>query len=112
MSLLALSAPVLSFTSYANEFVDPDLILAKAFPNTTVEAQKTILEWAEELAAEGPWCTSHVFFLRCDIGVSNRLQSCDEQDVHGAFGEQARLHELGTLVRSVQVVSGSFFIQY
>ncbi len=61
MSLLALSAPVLSFTSYANEFVDPDLILAKAFPNTTVEAQKTILEWAEELAAEGPWCTSHDF---------------------------------------------------
>ncbi|KAM5536812.1 hypothetical protein V8D89_009530 [Ganoderma adspersum] len=59
LSFLALGAPVLSFTSYANEFVDPDLILAKNFRNTTVEAQKTILEWADELAAEGPWSVTN-----------------------------------------------------
>ena len=61
LSFLALGAPVLSLTSYANEFVDPNLILAKNLRNTTVEAQKTILEWADELAASGPWCMWHNF---------------------------------------------------
>ncbi|PIL29173.1 hypothetical protein GSI_09222 [Ganoderma sinense ZZ0214-1] len=59
LSLLALSARVLSTTSYANEFVDPDLILAKNFRNTTVEAQKTILQWADELAAKAPSGNKH-----------------------------------------------------
>ncbi|TBU38981.1 chondroitin AC/alginate lyase [Dichomitus squalens] len=54
-SLLTLSAPVLSFTSYANDFIDPKLILSKDFSNVTVDAQATILAWADELAAEGPW---------------------------------------------------------
>ncbi|KAI1792432.1 chondroitin AC/alginate lyase [Ganoderma leucocontextum] len=62
MSLLVLSTPVLSFTSYANEFVDPNLILAKKFPNITIEAQETIFEWAEELAATGPWSVTNKTF--------------------------------------------------
>lgn len=63
VSLLALSAPVLSFTSYANEFVDPDFVLAKRFPINTVIAQRTIFKWAEQLAAKGPWCASLFFAL-------------------------------------------------
>ncbi|KAI0634347.1 chondroitin AC/alginate lyase [Trametes polyzona] len=47
--------PVRSLTSYANDFVDPSLILGRDFSNVTVEAQATIFEWANELAKEGPW---------------------------------------------------------
>jgi len=42
-------------TSYANVFVDPDYIVARQFPPNTLAAQKTIVSWAQELAAEGPW---------------------------------------------------------
>ena len=55
---LALSAASLAahaYTSYANDFIDPKLILDKEFSNITVEAQETIVEWADVLAAMGPW---------------------------------------------------------
>ncbi|KAH9903346.1 chondroitin AC/alginate lyase [Cubamyces lactineus] len=47
--------PAHSFTSYANDFVDPTYILGKKFGNTTTEAQATIVQWAQDLAAQGPW---------------------------------------------------------
>jgi hypothetical protein len=47
-------------TSYANVFVDPDFIVARQFPNNTLAAQQTIVSWAQELAAEGPWSTSKI----------------------------------------------------
>ena len=47
--------PVRSLTSYANDFVDPAYALSKNFSNTTVEAQATIIQWAEDLASQGPW---------------------------------------------------------
>ncbi|KAI8989056.1 chondroitin AC/alginate lyase [Trametes punicea] len=47
--------PVRSLTSYANDFVDPTYALSENFSNVTVEAQKTIVSWAQALAAEGPW---------------------------------------------------------
>ncbi len=49
-------APVRSVTSYANDFIDPKLILGVDLPGVTVDAQETIISWADELAAEGPWC--------------------------------------------------------
>ncbi|KAI0074707.1 chondroitin AC/alginate lyase [Panus rudis PR-1116 ss-1] len=52
---LILAPPVLSFTSYANDFADPKYILSKNFPPTTVEAQRTILQWADEFKSLGPW---------------------------------------------------------
>lgn len=52
---LSLALPVLSFTSYSNDFADPKYILSKKFPATTVEAQRTILAWADEFASLGPW---------------------------------------------------------
>jgi hypothetical protein len=54
--ILAGVAPVVhSLVSYANDFVDPDYIVSKAFSNYTVEAQSTVVQWADELAAQGPW---------------------------------------------------------
>jgi hypothetical protein len=44
-----------SFTSYANDFVDPDYILAKNFNSSTKAAQNTVVQWADELASQGPW---------------------------------------------------------
>ena len=61
LSVLVLSTPVLSFTSYANDFIDPNIILSKDFSNVTAEAQETILLWADQLAAKGPWCESSCF---------------------------------------------------
>lgn len=50
------SLPIVhSFTSYANDFVDPQYILSKAFPWDTIEAQQTIIAWANESASYGPW---------------------------------------------------------
>lgn len=46
---------VASQTSYANDFPDPDYIVAGAFPNNTLAAQETILDWASRLARDGPW---------------------------------------------------------
>ncbi|EAU83852.2 hypothetical protein CC1G_09521 [Coprinopsis cinerea okayama7 len=42
-------------TSYANEFIDPDLILAGDFANNTAAAQRMIRNWASKWASEGPW---------------------------------------------------------
>jgi len=47
---------VSALVSYANEFVDPDYILAGNFSNKTWKAQVTIGNWAEDIATKGPWC--------------------------------------------------------
>ncbi|KAF9781242.1 chondroitin AC/alginate lyase [Thelephora terrestris] len=51
----ALPTTVYSLTSYANDFVDPNYILGRNFPANTAIAQKTILKWADQYAALGPW---------------------------------------------------------
>ena len=40
---------------YANDFVDPDVILAGNFGDYTQQAQQTIISWAETFALDGPW---------------------------------------------------------
>lgn len=52
---LTIAPTVYSYTSYANDFVDPTLILSKSFSPTTIDAQQTIISWADELLAQGPW---------------------------------------------------------
>ncbi|KAJ7507089.1 chondroitin AC/alginate lyase [Mycena galericulata] len=52
-------ADVLPFTNYANDFVDPDYIAAGKFANTTEGAQESIISWAEELSAWGPWSVTN-----------------------------------------------------
>jgi len=49
------AADVLPFTNYPNDFVDPDYIAAGKFPNTTSDAQASIISWAEYLSVSGPW---------------------------------------------------------
>ncbi|KAK7042541.1 chondroitin AC/alginate lyase [Favolaschia claudopus] len=48
-------ADVQPFTSYANDFVDPDYIVAGNFPDTTGEAKASIISWADRFASTGPW---------------------------------------------------------
>ncbi|KAK7679627.1 hypothetical protein QCA50_017339 [Cerrena zonata] len=52
---LTIAPTVYSYTSYANDFVDPTLILSNSFSPTTIDAQQTIISWADELLAQGPW---------------------------------------------------------
>jgi hypothetical protein len=54
-TILFAGTGVQAMTSYANDFVDPDYILARAFPDSTRSAQTSIANWATELAGEGPW---------------------------------------------------------
>ena len=43
-------------TAYANDFINPDYIVAKNFGASTYRAQVTAVKWANTLAAKGPWC--------------------------------------------------------
>ncbi|KAF8058672.1 chondroitin AC/alginate lyase [Lyophyllum atratum] len=62
--LLALSGDgVQALTSYANEFVNPDFIVAGLFGNNTLQAQTTILEWAADSSKEGPWSVTKKVFV-------------------------------------------------
>lgn len=49
------AAAQIAFTAYANDFVNPDYILAGNFGNNTQAAQATITAWASSLAVGGPW---------------------------------------------------------
>jgi len=53
-SLADLNVP---FSSYGNDFIEPSYILGKNWGNTTLVAQGSIVQWADWLAAQGPWCT-------------------------------------------------------
>ncbi|KAJ7130403.1 alginate lyase-domain-containing protein [Mycena epipterygia] len=52
-------ADVLPFTNYANDFVDPNYIVGKNYPNTTGGAQASIVSWAEYLSSSGPWSVTN-----------------------------------------------------
>ena len=48
----------IGFTSYDNDFIEPSYILGGNWNGTTVVAQESIVQWADWLAAQGPWCAS------------------------------------------------------
>lgn len=48
-------APVLSMTSYANEFFTPEEILGSSWVANAKWAQANVLEDAQFIAAQGPW---------------------------------------------------------
>ncbi|KAF9224978.1 chondroitin AC/alginate lyase [Gyrodon lividus] len=55
-AVLTLSArPAQAFTSYPNDFVNPNYALARDYPDNTGGAQFAVLKWADLLAAQGPW---------------------------------------------------------
>jgi len=43
------------YKDYDNDFLDPSYILAKDFNSSTAAAQQSVVEWADFLAAQGPW---------------------------------------------------------
>ncbi|KAH8978621.1 chondroitin AC/alginate lyase [Lactarius akahatsu] len=45
----------IGFSSYANDFIEPSYILGKNWNATTAVAQESIIQWADSLAAQGPW---------------------------------------------------------
>jgi hypothetical protein len=49
-----------AFFSYPNAFVDPNYILTGKYDSVTQSAQQSIVAWADQLNAQGPWCK--VFF--------------------------------------------------
>lgn len=59
-ALFALVIPLDAFSTpyidYDNDFVDPSYILAKDFDPSTNGAQTSIIQWADFLSAQGPWC--------------------------------------------------------
>lgn len=46
------------WVSFDNDWINPDVFLQKDFNETTVHAQMTIVNWADNLSAQGPWCAS------------------------------------------------------
>jgi hypothetical protein len=55
LALLASTSLVRAFTSYANDFADPDYIVNGNFGKNTQAAQNTIINWAKDSAVGGPW---------------------------------------------------------
>jgi nitrogen fixation protein FixH len=54
-----LAAPLVlanAYKDYDNDFLDPSYILAKNFNTSTAASQQSIIQWADFLAAQGPWC--------------------------------------------------------
>ena len=73
LSLLAVRSladddPDAGFSAYDNDFIEPNYIVEKNWNTTTVVAQESIIQWADWLAAQGPWCASMSF-----LGLSLRL---------------------------------------
>ena len=59
------------FSPYDNDFIEPSYILGKNWNATTVVAQESIVQWADLLAAQGPWCASIRFlFLFLEINCA------------------------------------------
>lgn len=46
----------LDYKDYDNDFLDPSYVLSKNFNASTAAAQQSIIEWADVLAEQGPWC--------------------------------------------------------
>jgi hypothetical protein len=60
LSLLAIATLAdlnVPFASYDNDFIQPSYILSKNWNAKTIVAQESIVQWADWLAAQGPWCT-------------------------------------------------------
>ncbi|KAF8910568.1 alginate lyase-domain-containing protein [Gymnopilus junonius] len=54
-TVISLFSPVFGQTAYANDFVDPNYIVAGNFDTHTGRAQQTVISWAQRLAVGGPW---------------------------------------------------------
>lgn len=55
LNIFFATTAVQAVTSYANDFVDPNFVAAGIYGSTTGAAQDTIVQWADQLSAYGPW---------------------------------------------------------
>ena len=61
LSLLAVRSladddPDEGFSPYDNDFIEPSYVLGKNWNATTIVAQESIVQWADWLASQAPWC--------------------------------------------------------
>ncbi|KAF7982783.1 hypothetical protein HWV62_25687 [Athelia sp. TMB] len=49
----------INYKDYDNDFLDPAYVLGKDFNSSTAAAQQTIVQWADFLAAQGPWAVTN-----------------------------------------------------
>lgn len=56
LSVLTVAPSIYAYKDYDNDFLDPSYILAKKFNSSTAAAQQSVVQWADFLAAQGPWC--------------------------------------------------------
>ncbi|KAF7978761.1 hypothetical protein HWV62_25685 [Athelia sp. TMB] len=56
LAIIPATLAMFNYTDYDNDFLsDPSYILSKDFNVSTAAAQQSIIEWADFLAAQGPW---------------------------------------------------------
>ena len=80
LSVLTLLPAVFAFDykDYDNDFLDPSYVLSKNFYKSTAAAQQSIIEWADFLAEQGPWCKSSgllqltILSLQFAVAVMNK----------------------------------------
>ena len=97
-----------AYTSYYNDFIEPSYVLGKNWSSTTVVAQQSIVQWADWLAAKGPWCTFHSFsfpsLLKSPLPQIG-WKCCSRHDFQVFFctlQQYSRLSQLGTIVSLTQ----------
>jgi len=58
LSVLAFAPSIyaIDYKDYDNDLLDPSYILSKKFNPSTAASQQSVIEWADFLAAQGPWC--------------------------------------------------------
>jgi hypothetical protein len=94
--------------AYANDFVDPGYILSNSFGDDTRPSRDSIQTWAKTLASRGPWSEPLAPGLFCSFSVDKiHIRRC-EQIRYTTFRQQARLHELGAIVRPNVQLSGKY----
>ena len=81
LSALAFVPAVLAFRyqDYDND-LDPSYILSKKFNISTAVSQQSIIEWADFLAEQGPWCKSFRLLLQLTTISSQFFVSRHEQN--------------------------------
>ncbi|SRR6266446_5516133 len=95
-----------AYMSYYNDFMEPSYILGKNWSKTTIVAQQSIIQWADWLAAQGPWCTcisSLPSLTKSSFpDVEGSCWKCCSRNDFQAFScilqRYARLFQLGTIV--------------
>lgn len=63
LAIVPTTLAMFNYTDYDNDFLDPSYILSKDFNLSTAAAQQSIVEWADFLAAQGPWGSHQPYAL-------------------------------------------------